>query len=116
MEPSREVIPGIVEKPTSGVPFRYPSVSFSLSALGFVLFVIAMFFKPEAQPPWGYAMLAAFLSASIVSVIGFFRTKDKGERWMCVVSAFVAISPFLLYAFLIFMVLPFVLSGIGGPN
>lgn len=114
MEPSQEVSPGIVEKSNSR--YRYPSVSFALSALGFLLFVIAMFFKPDAQPPWGYAMLAAFLSASIVSIVGFFRTKDKEERWMCVVSAFVAISPFLFYFFLLFVVLPYVLSGIGGPN
>lgn len=114
MESSQEVSPGIVEK--SELRYRYPSVSFALSVLGFVLFVIAMFFKPEEQPPWGYAMLAAFLSASIVSVIGFFRTKDKGERWMCVASAFVAISPFLLYFFLLFVILPYALSGIAGPN
>lgn len=105
---------GAQEIPKSS--YRYPSVSFALSALGFVLFVIAMFFKPEAQPPWGYAMLVAFLSASIFSVVGFFRTKDKGERWMCVVSVFVAISPFLLYFFLMFIVLPYVFSGITGPN
>lgn len=96
--------------------YRYPAIAFCLSGIGWVCMIIAVVLQSTAGLIWGYVSLTLLSLAAIVSLVGFFKTQNKKFRWLCTLGAFFAVSPFLFYFFLVHIVLPFVLSGITGPN
>lgn len=108
-----------LEQPTvvnSTAKYYYPVFAFELSGLGWIGMITAIALQSDRGLIFGYCALACLSLAAVISIVGFFRTQDRKQRWLCILAALFAISPFILYFLLIHVLLPFMLSGIAGPN